>query len=80
MFACYPDKIYGSLAIKRGKAHNYLGVEIYFLINRKVQVSTIYYLNNILCDFPEYLGAASTSSAADHLFKIRCEEEARPLP
>ena len=65
--------------MKRGKLHNYLGVDLDLSIDGKVQVSMIHYLNNILRDFPEHLGTASASPASDHLFKVQYEEEARPL-
>ena len=45
-----------------------------------VKVSMIPYLNEILHDFPELLGDIATSSAADHLFKVRPDGEARLLP
>jgi hypothetical protein len=38
------------------------------------------YLNELLRDFPELIGAIATSPAADHLFKVRPEGEARLLP
>ena len=78
--AWYLYEIYGALAVKRGKVHNYLGVDLCLLTNGKVQVPMKTYLNNILCDFPEYLGTPSASPAADHLFKVRSEEEALLLP
>ena len=79
-FACYLDNIYCGLSVKRGKVYNYLGVDLYFSIVWKVQVSMIHYLNNILRDFPEYLVTVSASPADDHLFKVRSKEEARLLP
>ena len=38
------------------------------------------YLLEILRDFPELLGNTATSPAADHLFKVRSDKEARLLP
>ena len=66
--------------MKRVKLHIYLGVDLYFLIDGKVQVSIILYLNNIFSELPEHLGTASASPADNHLFKIFSEEEAQPLP
>ena len=51
-FACDLDKIYGGLDVKRGKADNYFGVELDFLVNKKVQVYMIPSLNNDLSDSP----------------------------
>ena len=79
-FAWYLDKIYGALALKIGKVHNYLGVNQYLLTDGKVQVPMIHYLNKILRDLPEYLGTLSASPAANHLLKVRPEEEALPPP
>ena len=70
-FACYLDNICGGLALKRGKLHNYLVVDLDFLIDGKVKLSTIPYLNHILRDFPEHLVTASESPAANHLFKLQ---------
>ena len=41
-----------------------------------VKVSMIPYLLEILHDFPELLGNIVISPAADHLFKVRSDEEA----
>ena len=79
-FACYLDEIYGGLSVKIVKLNNYLGVDLYFFIDRKVQVYMIPYLNNILRNFPENFGTTNTSPDVDHLFKVQSEEESRPLP
>ena len=52
----------------------------YLLTDGKVQVPMIHYLNKILRDLPEYLGTLSASPAANHLLKLRPEEEALPPP
>jgi hypothetical protein len=38
------------------------------------------YLNDVLRNFPEHLGATATSPAVEHLFKVRDENEAHFLP
>ena len=79
-FACYLDKIYGGLAVKVVKVHNYLGVHLDLLVYKKVQLSMIPYLNNILHDFPEHLGTMSVSPDVYHMLKVRPKEEAQTLP
>ena len=80
--AMYLDKIYPGLKVNCGKIHDYLGMNLDFSEdgNVKVEVSMIPYLNEILCNFPELLVNIATSPAADHLFKVRSDEEARLLP
>ena len=79
-FACYLDEIYGGLSVKIVKLNNYLGVDLYLFIDRKVQVYMIPYLNNILRNFPENFGTTNASPDVDYLFKVQSEEESRPLP
>ena len=38
------------------------------------------YLDNILVEFPEQLGAIANSPVADHLFQVRPDDKARKLP
>ena len=79
-FADYLISIYGGLARSRGKVHDYLGMNIDFSENGKLQVSMITYLINVVKEFPEELVAAALSPSPDHLFKVRPENEARYLP
>ena len=46
-------------------------MNIDFSDKRKIQVSMIPYLINVLKEFPEKLGAADSSPAPDHIFKVR---------
>ena len=70
-----------SLKVNRGKIHDYLGMNLDFSEDGNVKVSSmIPYLLEILRDFPELLGDTAMSPAADHLFKVRSDEEARLLP
>ena len=78
--AMYLDDIYPGLKVNRGKIHDYLGMNLDFSEDGNCKVSMIPYLNELLRDFPELLGAIATSPAADHLFKVRPEGEARLLP
>ena len=45
-----------------------------------VKVSMIPYLDEILCDFAECLGDITTSPTADHLFKVRYDDEVQLFP
>ena len=78
--AMYLDNIYPGVKVNRGEIHDYLGIYLDFSEDGNVKVSMIPYLNEILRDFPELLGNISTSPAADHLFRVRLDEEARLLP
>ena len=43
-------------------------------------VSMIPYLKNVIAEFPEIISGKSPTPAADHLFKIRDENDAYCLP
>ena len=52
-FAHYLSKIYGpKLTVKRGKVHDYLGMNLDFRDNGKVKISMIPYLQRILDELP----------------------------
>jgi hypothetical protein len=79
-FPCYLGKIYGSkLSIYTGRKHDYLGVDMEFKEKGTLDVSMITYLKNVILDFPELITGKAVTPAADHLFTIRDETEARPL-
>ena len=80
--ACYLGKIYGpKMTMHTGNRHDYLGV-FYEFKDRKVEVSMFDYLDKIFDDFPEDIrgGAPVATPAANHLFEIRPESEAKYLP
>ena len=78
--SCYLMKIYGSKpTMHTGRKHNYLGVNMEFRKDRTLGVSTIPYLKNVIAEFPEIILRKSPTPAADHLFKIRDEKDAKPL-
>jgi hypothetical protein len=80
-FASYLSSIYEGLAVHRGKKHNYLGMDLDYSERGKLKMSMINYINNVLKEFPEHLGASTaTSPAAEHLFKVRDESEAQLIP
>jgi hypothetical protein len=51
-----------------------------FSMKGKVMVNMIEYIKNIVANFPEEIKALKTRPAADHLFKMQEELEAKPLP
>jgi len=69
-----------SVATHRGKIHDYLGMIFDFSEKGKVMVNMIEYIKTIINDFPEEITVTRASPAADHLFTVRDETEAIPLP
>ncbi len=50
--------------------HDYLGMIVDFSAKRKVMVTMIEYITNIIKDFPEEITMTKTSPAADHQFTV----------
>jgi len=78
--ANYLREIYGTITVSRGERHDFLGMDLDYSTPGKLAVSMVPYLNNILREFPEGLGESAATPAADHLFKVHDEQDARPLP
>ncbi len=79
-FLCYLTKIYGAkLAMHTGCEHDYLGMDMEFTSKGILQVSMITYLKNVITGFPEMITGKVATPAADYLFTIQDEKEARPL-
>jgi hypothetical protein len=79
-FSCYLAKIYGpKLSMHTGRKHDYLGVDMEFNDDGTLEASMITYLKNVISEFPEVITGKSGTPAADHLFTIRDEKEAKPL-
>jgi len=57
---------YGSCSVNRGKVHEYLGIDLDFRTPGVVRMSMIPYIQKILDQFPEDLGASAPTPAADH--------------
>ena len=55
----YLISIYGGLSSRRGKLHNYLGMNLDFSDKENTQVSMVPYLINVINEFPEELGASA---------------------
>ncbi len=77
---CYLAKIYGlKLTMHTGFKHDYLGVNMEFRKDGTLGVSMIAYIKNVIAEFPEIISGKSPMPAADHLFQIRDEKDAKPL-
>ena len=63
-----------------GKVHDYLGMILDFTMKGCVIINMAKYIKTILTDFPEEITGTKTTPAADHLFQVRDESEARMLP
>jgi hypothetical protein len=71
---------YGDCKEHRGKHHEYLGMDLDYSERGKVKIRMIPYLQGILDDFPEEITGTKVMPAADYLFRIREDDEARKLP
>lgn len=55
-------------------------MDLDFSLSGEVKISMILYVKNILKDFPKELENSIATPAADHLFQVQEESEARKLP
>ena len=79
-FANYLAVIYGvKLTVHRGLVHNYLGMDLDYTAKGKVGISMIKYVNKILEEFLEELGASAATPAAEHLLQVRNDSKAEFL-
>lgn len=80
-FSQWLNNTYGiSIVLHRGKVHNYLGMTLDYSMQGRVKVTMIYYIKWTTSDFPEEIVANKTTPAADWLFNVRPEGEAKLLP
>jgi hypothetical protein len=80
-FGQWLSTAYGiAVAEHRGKVHDYLGMILDFSLDGNVIINMTEYIGKILEDFLEEISGMRTTPAADHLFDIRDEADARPLP
>jgi hypothetical protein len=80
-FEKWLNSTYGvTVAEHRGKVHNYLGMILDFSKDGHVMVNMTEYIHTIIAEFPEKITGIRTTPAADHLFRVREETEACPLP
>jgi hypothetical protein len=72
--------IYGEdMRVSRGKKHDYLGMELDYLVPGEVRVTMVDYLKRVITKFPEVITGGATSPAAENLFTVRPEGECEPL-
>lgn len=63
-----------------GTKHDYIGMDLEFMVNGTLEVSMHKYLDGIIDDFPELVKGKCATPAAEHLFKVQEASEARHLP
>jgi hypothetical protein len=79
-FSCYLARIYGpKLSMHSGNKHDYLGVDIEFNDDGTLDVLMVNYLKSVIADFSEMITGKAATPAANHLFTVRDEKEARAL-
>jgi len=80
-FGQWLSTTYGiAVAEHQGKVHDYLGMMLNFTFEGHVIVNMTKYIGTILADFPEEITGTRTTPAANHLFDVRDEAGAQPLP
>jgi len=78
--SCYLANIYGpKLTMHVGNKHNYLGVDLEFEQDGRLNVLMVNYLKNVIKAFPEQIVGRAATPAGERLFDIRDKKEARPL-
>jgi hypothetical protein len=79
-FSCYLAKIYGpKLSMHTGNKHDYLGVDLEFNDDGTLDMSMVNYLKSVIAEFPEMITGRAATPAANHLFTVRDEKEARAI-
>ena len=68
------------LNVIRGPKHDYLGMNLDFSELGTVKIDMTPYITKIVEAFPEKITGVQSTPAADHLFNVRPDTEARPLP
>ena len=74
-FAEWAENTYGSdelghAKVTRGKRHDYLGMILDYNDNEKLKVDMIYYIENMIEEFPEVLNGKGKAPWNDSLFKV----------
>ena len=79
-FATWLGRIYKpKLTTKRGKIHDYLGLDLNCSVGSKVIISTTKYIYKILKDTIEVIKMTVTTPVWDNLFQVRAEDLAEHL-
>ena len=79
-FAGYFFSICEGITVHMGKVNDYLGIDLDYSDQVMVKFSTIRYLDSVLQEFPDNLGATEANPASYHLFNVRDDRETRYLP
>ena len=80
-FVTWLGTIYGqNMTVKRGKIHNYLGMDLNWSVGGKATIAMIEYVYKILEGFIEVIKKTAATPARDNLFQVRAEELAKHLP
>ncbi len=69
-----------NLNVVRGPKHDYLWMNLDFSESVMVKIEMTPNITKIVTAFPEKITGVQSTPAADHLFNIRPDTEARPLP
>ena len=60
--------------------HDYLGMNLDFSSPGEVKIDMKNYITKVISNFPEKITGVEATPASDHLFQVRPDTEARPLP
>ena len=74
-FAKWAEDTYGSdelghVKVTRGKKHDYLGMILDYNLDGKLKVDMVYYIENMVEEFPEVLNGKGKAPWNDSLFKV----------
>ena len=80
-FATWLGTIYGhKLIVKRGKVHDYLGMDLDWSVGGKVTILMIKYVYKILEDFVEVIKKTAATPARGNLFQVQADKLAEHSP
>eukprot|EP00804_Cyclotella_cryptica_P024422 CCRYP_015857-RA/>CCRYP_015857-RA protein AED:0.41 eAED:0.41 QI:0/-1/0/1/-1/1/1/0/119 len=70
-------RLYGNRSASRGKKHTYLGMQLELEYSKDgiCKIDMREFTEEILKGFPEVIKGSAATPAADHLFKVRDEED-----
>ena len=75
-YECLFDDGLGAMKLKRGKIHEYLGMQLDFSVAGQVKITMFDYIQEMLEDFQLFNPnkTISHTPAADHIFKVRGDQ------
>ena len=75
-FAQYLSTKYGEqLSVKRGRVHEYIGMDLDYYTKGGVQIGMNKYLQKVEDKFPEHILGTAKSPAGEHLFQVHEDTE-----